>query len=43
MASTGKQYWKTTKMKYLKRRRYYARQRTAIHNKVRNEFEQKMS
>ena len=38
IASTDKQCWTSTKMKYLKRRPYYTRQRVAIHDKVRKEL-----
>ena len=38
IASTDKQCWTPTKMKYLKRRPYYTRQRVAIHDKVRKEL-----
>ena len=37
IASTDKQCWRPIKMKHLKQRRYYTRQRAAIHDKVRNE------
>ena len=39
IASTDKQCWRPTKLKHLNRRRYYTRQRAAIHDKVRSELE----